>query len=78
VVKQLCEYKSMRERVIGAHSLCNLRPWRLLILLSGGGGARDEGGVIRVDVRRLDLNQALSVLRCWAEAFAQEFGHHLY
>ena len=39
-----------------------------------GGGALDERGVVRVDVRGLDVDQALGIVRRGPEAFAEELG----
>ena len=37
----------------------------------------DEGRVVHVDVCYLDLDEALGVVACWAEAFAEELGDDL-
>ena len=42
-----------------------------------GGRALDERRVVRVDVGRLDVDQALRVVRCGAEPFPEQLRHDL-
>lgn len=49
----------------------------LLQLFHGAGGA-GEVGVVRVDVRAFDRDQALDIVGCRAQTLMQEIGHNVH